>query len=310
MKGCTVLDCSLLLPGPFVGRLLRRQGARVLKVENPARPDPARTLEGGWYYPELNQGKERVDLDLEDPAQRPRFAELVREADGLIEAFRPGTRRKLGLDAPTLHALNPRLCILSLVGYPEGDAERDRPGHDLNFAAESGCLSLFHEMPALPLADLFGAYEGALALEAAMAEAARGAPGKRVVVSFTEALREVQGMLVSEYRGTGKAPGPGTTLFSGKYPCYRVYRAQDGRAVAVGAIEEKFWRKFCDLIGRPDLVGGAFAEGAEGEAVASAVQQVLASRSWSHWEPRFAAADCCVSIALGYPEAFGPPGTP
>ncbi|MGZ3708648.1 MAG: CoA transferase, partial [Bdellovibrionota bacterium] len=198
LEGRTILDCSSLLPGPFLGKLLAQRGAKVIKVENPERPDGARAMGGGAFYRDLNEMKEIVNLEFGTDA----FRALVRKADGLIEGFRPQAKKKLGLDEETLHALNPKLCIASLVGYPEDGPWRDRAGHNLNFEAVTGCLSLFGEMPALPLADLFAAYEGALSLTAAIDATARGDRGRRVVVSMSESLKQVQSGLIRQYQET------------------------------------------------------------------------------------------------------------
>src|SRR5262249_24063461 len=150
LQGRLVLDCSSLLPGLRIGKLLAQKGARVIKIESPSKPDRARTL--GPFYDDLNGLKQILQLEIAPEADgRARFEELVREADGLIEAFRPATKAKLGLDDKTLLAINPKLCIVSLTGYPEDGPLRDRPGHDMNFQALTGCLSLFNELPGLPL---------------------------------------------------------------------------------------------------------------------------------------------------------------
>ena len=236
LKGRLIIDCSALLPGPRIGKIMAKRGARVIKVESPSKPDRARTL--GPFYDDLNSLKEIVQIELApNPAgndDRRRFEELVKQADGLIEGFRPETKLKLGLDEASLLRLNPKLCILSLVGYPEDGPMRDRPGHDMNFQALAGLLSLFEKLPGLPLADLFGAYEGAFALTAAIDATSRGAPGTRTVVSLFETLKEVQSSAIAIYRATGEAPRPGETLFSGKFPCYQVYTAGCGRRVTVG----------------------------------------------------------------------------
>jgi crotonobetainyl-CoA:carnitine CoA-transferase CaiB-like acyl-CoA transferase len=300
LHGRVILDCSALLPGPFLGKLLRQQGARVLKLENPARPDGARSM--GALFDDLNEDKEPVSIDI--VAERARFHELVRKADGLIEGFRPEAKAKLGLDEKTLLGVNPRLCIASLVGYPEDGPWRDRAGHNLNFEAVTGCLSLFHEMPALPLADLFCAFEGALAMACAFDSVARGGPGRRVSISMSRSLEHVQSGLVRVYQSTGAVPRPGSTLFSGAFPCYRLYRAGDGRRVAVGAIEHKFWVKVCEILGVPELISEGYAAGPRGAEVVAKVQAAIGARPWSHWAPLFDRADCCVEPELDYSEAY------
>lgn len=302
LKGRLILDCSALLPGPFIGKIFAAQGARVVKIENPTQVDGSRRM--GGAYQDLNEEKEIVPLNLKDPLDREKFQEWVRKADGLIEGFRPQAKKRLGLDEETLLGINPRLCIVSMVGYPEDSTWKDRAGHDINFAATTGCISLFKEMPALPLADLFGAYEGAFALAAALDSVARGKPGTRVVVSFTETLVEVQSVLIREYRESGKVPAPEETLFSGKYPCYRLYQAKDGRRISVGAIETKFWQVICGILGVSHLKDQGYAEGQQGKQTIKEVQAAFASKPWSEWAPLFANTDCCVEPVLDYSEVY------
>jgi alpha-methylacyl-CoA racemase len=302
LKGRFILDCSALLPGPFIGKLLAQRGAKVVKIENPQKPDRARTM--GQFYSDLNDCKEVISLDLTSPKDMSQFHELVKQAHGLIEGFRPQTKKKLGLDFETLHPINPKLCIVSLVGYPEDGPWKDRAGHDLNFAALTGCASLFHEMPALPLADYFCAYEGALSLTSAMDAVSRGGKGSRIVVSMFETLKGIQSGLVREYQASGIPPKPGETLFSGKFPCYRIYRTMDGRRVSVGAIEQKFWKKVCDILEQPRLATEGYASGEKGKEVTQLVQDAFASKTWAEWAPSFANADCCVEPILDYSEVY------
>ncbi len=302
LHGRTILDCSTLLPGPFVGKLLLQKGARVLKIENPKRPDPAREM--GALYGDLNAGKELVWLDLLNAEDQITFQKLVKNADGLIEGFRPKAKKKLGLDAPTLHQLNPSLCIASLVGYPETSSFKDRAGHDLNFQALTGCLSLQNEMPALPWADLFAAYESALAMLAAFDAVNRGHQCQTSVVSMSDTLTGLQSFVRNEALRTGELPKHGTTLFSGKYPCYSIYLAKDGRRVAVGAVELKFWERLCQLLDLPELTSKGYSVGLEGGQVRQKIQDQFSKHDWSVWEPRFLNADCCVEPVLNYSEAW------
>lgn len=302
LRGRTILDCSTLLPGPKIGRMLVDQGARVLKIENPERPDGARDM--GTYYDELNGKKECVLLNLKKSEDQKRFAELVRQADGLIEGFRPAAKKKLGLDAPALHALNPRLCIVSLVGYPEDGAWADRAGHDMNFQAVTGSLSLFEELPGLPLADLFAAYSGAFAMASLLDASARGETHLKATVGMAECLESMQSLWIREFRESGHAPKPRQTLTSGKFPCYRVYRCADGRRVTVGAIEHKFWLKVCEILGLQELEAHGYATGPQAEKVAEEVQRRFSEKPWSEWSPLFENADCCVEPVLEYEEIY------
>jgi crotonobetainyl-CoA:carnitine CoA-transferase CaiB-like acyl-CoA transferase len=304
MRNRLILDCSAMLPGPFVGKLLAEKGARVLKIESPERPDPALALAGGVYYRDLNSMKERVELSFTDPAGREKFHDLIRQADGLIEGFRPLAKQKLGLDEATLHAINPRLSILSLVGYPEDSPKRDRAGHDLNFQAVTGCLSLFNEPSGIPLTDILAAYEGALSLACAVQEVDQSGKGRRIVVSMIETLTKAQSKWVAEFLETGITPVPGETWLTGRHPCYQIYRAKDGRRIAVGALEEKFWSRLCDVLELPALKPLAYATGPESTEAQRRIQESFSRRNWSEWAPLFETADCCVDPVLEYPEVF------
>lgn len=300
-----ILDCSALLPGPLAGKLLAQQGARVLKIESPERPDPAREMGNGIYYRDLNALKELIWISLIEPEGRARFHELVRQADGLIEGFRPQAKLKLGLDEATLHAVNPKLCILSLVGFPEDGPSRDRAGHDINFQALTGCLSLFEELPGLPLADLLSAYEGALSLSCAIDLASRqNGRGKRCVVSMTDTLKGAQSKFAAEYRETRDLPIHGQTLITGRHPSYQIYRSRDGKRIAVGALESKFWHRVCDILALPALRDLGQSTGEISKLAQSQVQAALALQDWAHWAPLFEAADCCVDPVLDYSEVF------
>ncbi len=301
-----ILDCSTLFPGALIGKWLAERGARVIKIENPRFPDLTRKagLKAGSYYEDYNAMKEHVSLDLSSPEERPRFHELVAQADALIEGFRPAAKIRLGLDEKTLHGVNRRLCIVSLVGYPEDGPWRDRAGHDLNFQALSGMLSLFGEQPGLPLGEILGAYEGAFSLMCALDEATRTGRGTRVVMSFFETMKRIQSRLVRDFQHSGETPRPGGTLFSGMYPCYHVYRAKDGRRIAVGALEHKFWVKVCEVVGTPDLINDGLATGIAADRAIERIQQAFELRTWDEWAPLFEAADCCVEPVLNYGEVF------
>lgn len=302
LTGRTIIDCSALLPGPFIGKLLALQGAKVIKVENPHVPDGAKAM--GSFYDDLNELKEIVPLDLKSDADRIIFRSYIEKADGLVEGFRPQAKARLGLDEKSLHAVNPHLAIVSLVGYPEDGPKKDRAGHDINFQALTGCLSLFNEMPALPLADLFAAYRGALAMASALDSVARHKKGIRTVIAMDESLTEVQSVLIRDFQTTGIVPRYRENLFSGLYPCYREYKSKDGKRIAVGAIEQKFWDKICELIKKPDLKNKGYATGKEGEKICNEIQETFGAQPWSYWKPLFEKSDCCVEPVLDYSEIF------
>ncbi|MGE0615200.1 MAG: CaiB/BaiF CoA transferase family protein [Bacteriovoracia bacterium] len=304
LSGKTVIDCATLMPGPSLAQKLRGLGARVIRIENPDQPDGVKAL-GRTFYRELNRGKQIIKLNLKEPADRKRFSTLVKKADAVIEAFRPAAKRKLGLDQRSLHRINPRLIILSITGYPERGALKDRAGHDINFQARTGLLSLSRELPGLPLGDFFTVDAAAIRFLAQLRLTEKSRRGARVVVNFYDTLREVQHYFAREYAGTGHLPAPDTTLFTGAFPCYRIYRCRDGRRVTVGAVEQKFWEKLCEVLELNELRGQGYARGSEAAQVIELVQAAFGRRDWSDWAPYFEAANCCVEPVLDYSEVFG-----
>ncbi len=293
-----------MMPGARVGRLLSLQGARVIKVESPKRPDPVRTLSpAGWQA--LNGMKELLLIDLLDPSDRTRFEVEVRKADGLIEGFRPETKTKLGLESSRLHAINPKLCVVSIVGFSPDSPLAGHAGHDIGFSARSGLLSLTHEMAGIPFGEVLSAHQGALAMASMLDGVSRGQTGLSKTISIVDVLIEAQAVTFAEYRAGAPVPQPGQTLYNGKFPCHRVYRSRDGRRIAVGAIEDKYWDRMCEILELTGLRGMQMSDGDEGARVINAVQTAFSKRDWKDWSPVFEKADCCVDPVLSYDELPG-----
>lgn len=304
LRGVTILDFSSLLPCPFAAQLLSDLGARVIKIESPTRPDPAR--EFGHEYDEVNRGKELLLLDLKNPADRAKAHELVKTAQGAIEGYRPDVKKRLGIDYETLRALNPAIVLCSASGYKADGPLASRAGHDLNFVARSGILDLTRDregrvvMPGVPLADIAVAYTAALRMLAALQHAARTGEGCHVEVSIEESLIDIQRPFLKGHIETLRSGGvvhAGETLVTGRFPCYEVY-ALDGGTLAVGALEAKFWQLFCESLGRPDLVAGQFATGADGARVKAEVAKALGAKPFAHWVRTYQHVDCCVEAVL------------
>ncbi len=293
-----------MMPGARVGRLLALQGARVIKIESPKRPDPVRALTpAGWQA--LNGMKELLSIDLLDPSDRAKFEEEVRHADGLIEGFRPETKKKLGLDSGTLHSVNAKLCVVSIVGFPPESSLAGHAGHDIGFSARSGLLSLTNEMAGIPFGEVLSAHQGALAMAAMLDGVSRGQTRLSRTISIVEALLEAQAVTLAEYRAGAPIPEPGQTLYNGKYPCHRIYTSRDGRRIAVGAIEDKYWDRMCEILGITGLQGRQMSDGTENQRVTDAVQSAFSEHDWAYWAPLFEAADCCVDPVLSYDELPG-----
>lgn len=328
LAGIEILDLTRLLPGPLATRHLVELGAEVIKIEGPAdaaQDDGSRTMwqtaeerasgAPGLFFRELNDGKRLLRIDLRTEQGRAELLEMARHADALIEGFRPGVMEKLGLGWKSLQAANPRLVMASISGYGQSGAWSDRAGHDINYLAMAGVLQQVSGLDGAPalanfqIADLLGGTQAALAgVLAGLLGAQRSGRGRYLDISMTHEVWRHAVIARCSLAATGRSPPPGRDLLSGGVPCYGVYPTQDGRALAVGALELKFWRALCEAIARPEWSPRHWSQGqriggADAMALRDELAALFASRTMAHWAAHFATVDCCVTPVLTLEEA-------
>jgi len=315
LAGIKVLDFTTLLPGPMAGLILAEAGAEVIKVERPGGED-MRAYVPAWgedavNFAMLNRGKKGVALDLKDPAERQRLMPLVREADVLLEQFRPGVMDRLGLGYEAVKAENPRLVYCAITGYGHSGPKRDAAGHDVNYMGDTGLLSLGYgapERPVLPpalIADIAGGtYPAVMNVLLALIQRQRTGAGCFLDIAMTDGLFTFQYWALGEGQATGQWPGNGVGLVTGGTPRYQLYPTADGKVMAAGPLEDKFWAAFCQAIGLPER----WREDAKDpEGTRRAVAAIVASKPASHWEPILAEADCCCTIMKTTEQALADP---
>ena len=293
-----VLDLSRLLPGAYCCQLLQAHGAQVTKIEPPT-GDPIRALPAGTsYFDALHRGQQLLTIDLRTDNGRESLRGRVVDADVLIEGFRPGVMERMDLGYGSLSAINPALVYCAITGYGSTGPLARRAGHDLNYLARSGALSIMPladgrpAIPGLQVADLAGGLQAAFLIAAALADRGRTGRGSRVEVSMTDVIRNWT-ILPRVARRSG---APGLPL-TGQAPCYHIYQVADGY-LTVAALEADFWAEFCRALDRPDLVSRQFDPSAVGD-----VQQVLERTSRAEWVARFGDRDVCVEPVLGLEES-------
>jgi crotonobetainyl-CoA:carnitine CoA-transferase CaiB-like acyl-CoA transferase len=298
LDGLRVLDLSRLLPGAYCAQLLQAQGATVTKVE-PKAGDPIRALPGGAaYFDALHQGQQVVTLDLRSPSGRQDFLARVIDTDVLVEGFRPGRMERMELGYALLSEINPALIYCAITGYGSTGAMARRAGHDLNYLARSGALSLMplrEGVPAIPglqVADLAGGLQAAFLIAAALTSREKTGRGRRVEVSMMDLMRSWTAMP----RAARRAGIPGLPL-TGELPCYHVYAVADG-FLTVAALEYAFWAEFCQRIDRGELKGRQFDP-----AAIEAVQTTLGQATRAEWMARFGNSDVCVEPSLTLEES-------
>jgi crotonobetainyl-CoA:carnitine CoA-transferase CaiB-like acyl-CoA transferase len=256
----------------------------VVKIEEPTRGDPVRGApprRGGTsaLAAILLSGVESVALDLKQPAARLVLERLLDRADVLLSSFRPGSLARLGLAAADLAVRHPRLVICSLSGWGDEGPYALRAGHDLTYQALAGTLASNAAMPALPVADLAGAWSVATAVLACLHARERTGRGGVIDASLYDAA--LHSNLTAWAAEAGAPHGVGQPhALSGAIPCYNTYETADGEHLALAALEPHFWRRFCNAAGRKGLVLRQYSRRAK---VRRQVASLIASRPLAFW---------------------------
>lgn len=248
LAGVRVVDLTELLPGPFLTQSLVDMGADVLKVERPPHGDNARRLAPGLFSV-LNRGKRSVFCDLKNASELAAMREAIAGADVLVESYRPGVMRRIGLDYDSLREHHPRLIYLSLTGFGQAGPHADLPGHDINYLAAAGALSLTgvpggppEPQPMLPIADLAGASTALSALLAALFQRTVSGRGQYLDVSLADSVLHWMTPRLGLFRQKGVTNPDTQRAMLGDKPAYGVFRCKDGRCLTIAALEEHFWR--------------------------------------------------------------------
>ena len=288
LSGMLVVDFTRYLPGAFASRELLRLGARVVCVEPPG-GDPMRATAPGWDAA-LRAGKESLEVDLkQDPAPA---LELLREADVVLESFRPGVARRLGIgpeQAPE------RAVYCSITGFGLGGRHEQRAGHDLNYLGWAGVLAdTAPAPPPVQIADFAAGALGAVTtILAAILERDRTGKGAHVVVSMTHGSHH----LVAHRLGGEPVP----RMLTGGLASYRIYETADGRHLTVAALEPGFFRRLTELLGRPELAKRQ--SDADQAALADELAATFSARPLADWLELFEGEDVCVGPVATIAEA-------
>lgn len=311
LAGIRVLDLSQYIPGPFATQWLSDMGAEVVKVEPPV-GDPMRTMgqadaDGTTYFYKLaNRNKSVVRLDLKSPEGKAALAALLAKADVLVEAYRPGVLDRLGFGDGELNRLNPRLIHCSVSGYGQTGPHAPVAGHDLTYVALTGGLAAsgIEARPVMtfpPLADHAGAMLAVQAVLAALLRRERTGQGARLDVSLSEAaLSWMGGILTSAHRGESLRREH--DIINGGAAFYRLYRTRDCRFVALGAIEDKFWRAFCNAVGREDWIHRQGEPMPQNDLIAE-LEALFLTKDRDQWAAHLCPVDCCFEPVLEPAEA-------
>ena len=319
LEGLKVLDLTRLLPGAFCTQMLADYGADVLKIEQPVTGDynrrfaPIAKKESGSFLL-LNRNKRSLTLNLKADEGKQIFMQLARDADVVLEGFRPGVMERLGLSYETLKRENPRLVYCAISGYGQDGPAALRSGHDLNYMALTGALQLFGTpttgpiVPGLSIADVGGgSLMAAFGVMVALNARQRSGVGQFVDISMADGLVSWLCYHAADYLFAGIEPRGGERPFLGGAPCYNVYKCSEGLHLTLGIIEEHFWFSFCDLISRPDLKTAQWPTGEAARLQYAELADVFSRDTLKNWSVRLAEFDIPASPVNTMAEGFADP---
>lgn len=325
LAGLKILDFSTLLPGPYATMMLADLGAEIIRIEAPTRPDLTRLMPpfdgdgiSAWQGL-LNRSKRSLGLNLKMPGATEIIRKLVagQGYDIIVEQSRPGVMDRLGVGYDALRKVCPHLIFCSLTGYGQDGPYRDRAGHDINYLALSGMMAHYGRSdddapPPLPtqVADLGGgSLHLVIGLLAAVIRRMASGEGGWVDISMYDGALAWNSPTAAGVMLDGHDPEPeGMPLNGGGF--YDFYATADGRVLSVGALEPKFWRQFCQTIGRDDLIPvGLGMDNPGWKAAKAEVRTIIRSKTLAEWTALFACVDACVEPMLTTREALDHPQT-
>jgi alpha-methylacyl-CoA racemase len=315
LQGILVLDFSTLLPGPLATLMLAEAGAEVIKIERPG-GEEMRQFPPTWQgesatFAMLNRGKQVVALDLKQDADREKLRPLLERADVIVEQFRPGVMARLGLGFDDVRKINPRIVYCSISGYGQSGPRAGEAGHDINYIGNTGLLALQPgpiDSPTVPpalIADIAGGtFPAVINILLALRARDQSGQGVHLDIAMTDAMFTFAWYALALGQASGRFPGAGELRLTGASPRYQLYPTKDGRLIACGALEQKFWDAFTRAIALPS---DSIDDIGDPQPTRRAVADIIRSRTAEEWRPIFAKADCCVTIVAPLEEAIRDP---
>jgi crotonobetainyl-CoA:carnitine CoA-transferase CaiB-like acyl-CoA transferase len=304
LDGIRVLDLSRLYPGPFCSMLLADFGADVVCIED-------RRFAGEPSMPSTMRGKRHVALDLKRPEGRDLFFALAKDADVVLEGFRPGVVDRLGIGYEAVRAVNPRIVYCGLTGYGQTGPWRDMVGHDVNYLAMAGLLDQMGASPDTPpmipgtqIADVAGGgMNAALGILLALQARERTGLGQYVDISMTDGAMGLMGYAATFFFMAGQKLERGRSMLTGRFPWYRTYRCSDGRYLSIGAVEARFWKVICEHFGKPEWIAKQYDDASQREQHAF-FEARFAEQTRDAWFAELSPLAVCVAPVLDVQEAF------
>lgn len=311
LEGIRVLDLSMYLPGPFCTQILADFGAEVIKVE------PLTGEWGRWVPPvveqqssrfyAVNRNKKSLAINLKTAAGQQTFLRLAETADVLLEQYRPGVLKKMGLAYEDLKSINPRLIYCSLTGYGHSGPWQYAAGHDINYLSLAGVAALsgnrLHPtLSAVQIADIAGgSLQAVTGILLALLEREKSGQGQFCDIAMLDGSVSLMSYSLAEWSGLTRDALRGQEVLTGGYACYNIYPTAGGGFISLGALEGKFWEGFCERIGRPEFVNWQWEVDRQDEMI-TAIQELMLQKDRDGWIEYFSQDDICLAPLLSLEE--------
>ena len=307
LTGVNVLDLSRLLPGPYCSMILADHGARVIAVED------KRFLADGLFLNLINRNKEHMSLNLKTEKGKEIFFRLIQNSDVLLEGFRPGVVDRLGVGYQTVREVNPKIIYCSITGYGQDGPFRDRVGHDVNYLSYAGVLDLIGEadrppsIPGVQIADIAGGgMNAAIGILLALFARQKTGKGQYIDISMTDGMVGFLPAALFFRRLTGQEPARADGLFSHRYACYNTYETADGRFISIGAVENRFWRQLCDVLGVPEYTELQYDDQRRKEII-DYLRNAFKQKTLDQWDAVLGDLDICWGRVQSLSEVLADP---
>ncbi len=327
LEGIKILDFTWQGPGPFCTMILGDLGAEVIKIGPPptvgARQATREVGKREVAYQTINRNKKSILLNLRLEEARHIFYQLAAETDVIVEGFRPGVAKRLGIDYQTVSKINLKITYCSITGYGQDGPYRDLPGHDINYISIGGALNLIGEadrQPVIPLnliADYgAGGMSAVVGVLSALIARSKTGKGQYIDISLTDSVISLLTETVLDpYFQSGVIPKRGETSLDGNYPYYNIYKTKDGKFITIGCLEPWLWENLCRTIGKEEFIPfhrereHSFLppEGEKWQEISSSLKQLFLSKTRDKWFELLSQKDVPVGKVYSLDEVFTDP---
>jgi len=308
LDGITVLDLASVGPAARASRTLADYGAKIIKV-GPTTRKGAKQIVPPYHTYGASRGMQKLRIDLKQEAGVEAFLRLAEKADVVIESYRPGVVSRLGIGYDEVEARNPKVIYCSTSGYGQDGPYSKWAGHDINYLALGGFLACSEPradggppIPGATVADSAGGgMHAVIAILSALVHRSLSGEGQYLDVSAAEGVIALMSLTIDQYLATGEVAGPRQALLTGRYACYDLYEARDGKWLSVGAIEPHFYANLCKRLGCEEHIAHQMDDAAQ-DRIRADFARAFATRDRDDWVAELAPNDTCVAPVQTIPE--------